>query len=147
MYDGEKGAVIVNGQSNPLAGEQLETLKNQSMLFPFLDFSKHGITAELKGLEKVEGKEAFKVELTMANGDKSINYYDKESGFLLQQQSTLKTPQGAFTQTISLSDYKDFDGVKVAQKLVQSVGPMVNELTLTSAQFNTDVADSKFEVK
>jgi predicted Zn-dependent peptidase len=147
VYDGEKGAVIVNGQSNPLAGDQLETLKNQSMLFPFLDYSKHGITAELKGLEKVDGKEAFKVELTMTNGDKSTNYYDKETGLLIQQQSTLKTPQGAFTQTISLSDYKDFDGVKVAQKLVQSVGPMVNELTLTSAQFNTDVADSKFEVK
>lgn len=147
IYDGEKGSVIVNGQANPLSGDQLETLKNQSMLFPFLDYSSHGVTAELKGTEKVDGKEAYKVELTMPNGDKSINYYNSETHFLVQQQSTLKTPQGSFTQTITLSDYKDFEGIKVAQKLVQSVGPMTNELTLTSAEFNTNVEDTKFEVK
>ena len=117
------------------------------MLFPFLDYSSHGVTAELKGTEKVDGKEAYKVELTMPNGDKSTNYYNSETHFLVQQQSTLKTPQGSFTQTITLSDYKDFEGIKVAQKLVQSVGPMTNELTLTSAEFNTNVEDTKFEVK
>ncbi len=147
LYDGEKGAVVVNGQSNPLVGEALETLKNQSLFFPFLDFSKNGITAELKGVEKVSGKDAYKVELTMPNGDKTINYYDVESGLLAQQESTLKTPQGAFTQTIMMSDYKDFDGVKVAQKLVQNVGPMTNELSLLSAEFNTNIEDARFEVK
>lgn len=146
IFDGVKGKVEAMGQVQQLDGEQLETLQ-QSALDAILDYSKYGFKPELSGMETINGKETYKVTLTSKSGKKSTNYYDVESGLLARTISQISTPQGSFTQTIDMSDYRDVNGMKHPFKYNQSMGPQSIELTVTSVEVNSGLSDEFFEVK
>ena len=61
--------------------------------------------------------------------------------------TTAETPQGSFSSTIDMSDYKEVAGVKFPHKLNQSTPMGSIELTATSIEVNTNLPDSMFEVK
>ena len=61
--------------------------------------------------------------------------------------TTAETPQGSFSSTIDMSDYKEVAGVKFPHKLKQSTPMGSIELTATSIEVNTNLPDSMFEVK
>lgn len=146
VFDGENGKVEIMGQVQNLNNEQLEVLKGQA-IDAILDYSKYGIKPELVAIETINGKDAYKVILTSSSGNKTIQYYDVESGYLIRIVSNVSTPQGNFTQTMDMSDYRDVNGIKYPFKYVQSFGPQSIELTVTSVEMNTGLPDSLFEVK
>lgn len=146
VFDGEKGKIEAMGQTQELTGDQLEALKGQA-LDAVLDYSKYGIKPELTAIETINGKDAYKVTLISSSGNKSTQYYDVESGYLIRTVSNVNTPQGSFTQTMDLSDYRDVHGVKYPHKYVQNFGPYAIELNVSSIEVNTGLADSFFEVK
>lgn len=146
VFDGEKGYVEAMGQKQELQGDQLESLKNEA-LDAVLDYSKYGITPELTGMENINGKDAYRVVLTSAGGKKTTQYYDPDTWLLIRSVSTISTPQGSFTQTMDMSDYKEVDGVKYPFKYIQSFGPQSIELNVNTIEINTGLPDSLFEVK
>ncbi len=146
VFDGEKGYVEAMGQKQELQGEQLESLKNEA-LDAMLDYSKYGITPELTGMENINGKDAYRVVLTSAGGKKTTQYFDPETWLLLRSVTSISTPQGSFTQTMDMSDYKVVDGVKYPFKYIQSFGPQSIELNVSSIEINSGLPDSLFEVK
>ena len=77
----------------------------------------------------------------------SLNYYDKESGFLVKQSKIMETPQGVITQDTFLDDYKEVEGVKYPFKIRQSVGPQAIEMEVTSIKINSGLSDTLFEIK
>ncbi|MFZ6034268.1 MAG: insulinase family protein [Melioribacter sp.] len=146
VFDGEKGYVEAMGQKQELQGDQLESLKNEA-LDAVLDYSKYGITPELTGMENINGKDAYRVVLTSAGGKKTTQYYDPDTWLLIRSVSSISTPQGSFTQTMDMSDYKEVDGVKYPFKYIQSFGPQSIELNVNGIEINTGLPDSLFEVK
>lgn len=146
IFDGEKGKLEFMGQTQEISGDQLEYLKNEAM-DAVLDYSKYGIKPELSAIETINGKDAYKVTLTFPSGQKSIQYYDVETGYLIRTVNNVYTPQGSFTQTMDLSDYREVKGVKYPFKYVQSFGPQSIELTVSSIEVNSNLSDSLFEVK
>ncbi|MEG8948033.1 insulinase family protein [Rosettibacter firmus] len=146
VFDGEKGKVEVMGQVQDLNNEQIENLKGQA-IDAVLDYSKYGIKPELVAIETINGKDAYKVTLTSSSGNKTIQYYDVESGYLIRIVSNVTTPQGTFTQTMDMSDYREVNGIKYPFKYIQSFGPQSIELTVLSVEMNTGLPDSLFEVK
>ncbi|MGK9369369.1 insulinase family protein [Melioribacter sp. Ez-97] len=146
VFDGEKGYVEAMGQKQELQGDQLESLKNEA-LDAMLDYSKYGITPELTGMENINGKDAYRIVLTSAGGKKTTQYYDPDTWLLIRSVSSISTPQGSFTQTMDMSDYKEVNGVKYPFKYVQSFGPQSIELNVSAIEINTGLPDSLFEVK
>jgi len=146
-FDGEKGKVEGMGQVQLLEGDKLEEMKYQSKFNPFLDYAGNGVILELKGIESIEGKDAYRMVLTVSNGKKFTHYYEVETGYKLREISKLTTPQGSFTQTIDMDDYKEVDGVKFPFKLIQKMGPRSIELVVESIELNSGLDDSVFEVK
>ncbi|NOX65943.1 MAG: hypothetical protein GXO85_09140, partial [Chlorobi bacterium] len=55
------------GKEVPLKGDNLLETKLEATLNLFLDYKKHGIKAELTGMEKIGGKDTYKVTLTLPN--------------------------------------------------------------------------------
>jgi zinc protease len=147
VFDGVKGKTSAMGQEQELSGDQLESIKVEAEMNAILDYAKYGIKPELTGMEKINDKDAYKVTLTMPSGKKSTQYFDVANGLLVRQITTAETPQGNFTSSIDMEDYRDVQGMKVPYKMIQSTPMGSIELNMSSVEINKGLDDSVFEVK
>jgi len=147
ICDGVKAKMIANGQEKLIEGDELIQTKIEATLNAFLDYKSAGIIPELTGVEQVDGKDAYVVTLNLPNEMTSLNYYDKESGFLVKQSKIMETPQGVISQDTFLGDYKEVEGVKYPFKIRQAVGPQTIEMEVTSIKINSGLSDTLFEIK
>lgn len=146
VFDGTKGKVSAMGQEQEMSGAQLEEMKVQSTLNAFLNYAEQGIKLELVGIETINNKDAFKINLVYPSGKKNSQYYDVNTGFLIRTNSTVESPQGSISVTIDYDDYKEFNGYMVAHKMIQGTPMGSIELTLTSYEVNKNVSDDLFKV-
>ncbi|MDP3582925.1 MAG: insulinase family protein, partial [Ignavibacteria bacterium] len=100
---------------------------------------------ELGGIEALNGKDAYKVNIIYPSGKKSVQYYDVESGFLVKSSNTVESPQGAMNISTEFADYKDVKGTKVAHKIIQGTPMGSIELTVSSVEYNTNPSDEMFK--
>ena len=147
VFDGEKAKQSAMGQSKAIEGSELESLKFEGSIEPYLNLEAYGIKAELTGMETIDGKDLYKVTLTFQSGKKSSHYFDSVTGLKNRDVNTLESPQGNFTQTTIYDDYKEINGVKFAHKYTQSMAGQTFELTASSIELNKNIPDSQFEVK
>jgi hypothetical protein len=147
VFDGEQGKQTAMGQETIFEGERLEEMKVQSILNSFLDFEKHGIKTELAGISKVNGKDAYKVVLTMPNQKQGEQYFDTETGLKLREVTTTTTEQGTFSQSTDYDNYKEVEGVLFPFKVTQQMGPGTIDMEVVSLEINTGLDDKIFEMK
>ncbi|HKK78852.1 MAG TPA: hypothetical protein VJ933_04455, partial [Phaeodactylibacter sp.] len=146
--DGEKGYVSQMGQKQPIEGEQAEDTKEQAMLFPEMSYEERGYTAEIVGVEKVNGEDAYKVIMTDPDGNKTTEYYGTESGLKLKEVTVQKGPQGEITVTNELSDYEEVDGIWIPRTM-KTVGAMPAPMTMKveDVKINEGLSDEEFKVE
>ncbi len=147
IFDGENGVMKAGGQTINLSGKDLEKLKLEATVNLILDLNHYNIKAALKGIEKIDGKDAYKIELSLPSGIKWTQYYDTETGLKVKEVKPIESPQGTFTQESNYSDYKDVEGVKYPFKVKQSLGPQSFEFKVDSVKVNTGLADGNFEIE
>ncbi len=117
VFDGEEGVAEGMGQKQTLQGEQLDRMKYEAKLNKFLRYDELGVNLELTGVEKVDGKDTYKIEVENPNGNKHVDFYDVESGLKIQSKSKVQTQQGEMTQVEKYSDYKEVNGVLMPHKM------------------------------
>ena len=103
-------------------------------------------SAETVGVETVDGKPCYKVVLTPKEGKPEINYYDKDSGLLVRQTTTVKTPMGEIPVDASIGDYRSDSGILMPHVLKQSVAGQQLLLTFSSIKFNADIPANRFDL-
>lgn len=145
VFDGEKGRTNQMGQEQELAGAELEAMIIEATLNAYLYYDKLGVKLELGGMEALNGKDAYKINLIYPSGKKSVQHYDVESGFLVKSSNTVESPQGAMSITTEFADYKDVKGTKVAHKIIQGTPMGSIELTVSSVEYNTNPSDEMFK--
>lgn len=146
IYNGDKGKRIQMGQEFILEGKDLEDVKMQAVLNPYLDYSKYSIKTELAGKEIINGKENYKIILTLPNEETWSHYFDIETGLMTRFSTKVNSPQGSFTQNIDYSDYREVDGIKFPFKIFQQTGPRAIEMNVESIEINKDIEDSEFNL-
>lgn len=146
-FDGEKGIASAMGQSQPMGGKELENMKIESIMFAELQYAKLGVITELVGAEELNGKEVYKLVVTIPSGKVTTKYFDAESGLQVKEVSTIETPQGNFTQTVEFSNYKDVEGVLYPYTINQQMGPQSIPLKVESVTINSGLDDSIFSVE
>ena len=117
------------------------------MLFSVFAYKKNDVKKKLTGMEKVNGKDTYKLTLTFPSGKKVTQYYNVDDGLRVKEVSSLKTPRGSFSQTTEFGNYKKVDGIKYPFKISQQMGPQNITMTVTSVEVNKGVKDSIFKVK
>lgn len=140
--DGKKGAEAQpGGQARLLTGDDLLDALRNATLFPESTPDAFFKAVETKGVEKVDGKDCYKVETTSPSGEKRSWFYSKETGLLAKWSSVKKRGPMEVTTDTLVSDWKEFDGVKVAmkQKQVQSVGEMSFEIVIHADKLEHNV--------
>lgn len=147
IYDGTNGAMIQQGQTMKLEGKQLDGLKEQAIMFPELDYLNGNYELELKGIEQIDGNDAYKLTVIAPSGNKVTEYYNVESGLKIRSIGVLESPQGNITQTTDYSEYKDAGGILMPHVMQQSMGPQNIKMTIKDVKVNGGIDDAAFEIK
>ena len=115
-YDGKSAWMIMpfTGKKDPeamSADETKELQENADIDGPLVDYKSKGNTVELLGKEKLEGTDAYKLKVTLKNGDIKTIYLDSDS-FLEIKEEGKRTVRGSEQEfESSLSDYREVNGV------------------------------------
>ena len=147
IYDGTNGAMIQQGQTMKLEGKQLDGLKEQAIMFPELDYLNGDYELELKGIEQIDGNDAYKLTVIAPSGNKVTEYYNVKSGLKIRSIGVLESPQGNITQTTDYSEYKDAGGILMPYVMQQSMGPQNIKMTIKDVKVNGGIDDAAFEIK
>ncbi len=148
VFDGEKGMSAQMGQKTMLKDKELESLKEQSIMFGELTYKERGYTLELKGIEAVEGKDAYKVLITSPGGNKVTEFYDKKTSYKIRTIATQEANESSVTITTDLLDYKEVDGIVFPYTMVISGAmPFPLKMETQSIEVNKEIDDSVFKVE
>ncbi len=147
VTDGKDVSMMQMGQKAPVDESMKEGMILESYLVPELIFKDKGVKANLTGIEKVEGNDAYVVEYTYPSGNKSTSYFDVASHLKVQTIKTMDSPQGPVTQTTIYQDYKEANGVKFPYTVLQSFGPQNLKAEITSLEVNVPLEDALFKVE
>jgi hypothetical protein len=145
--DGKRAVMAQMGNQQEVTGPELDAIKAQNTLFAELYYDQMGIKRSLAGIETVEGKEAYKVELEMPGGAKVTEYYDAATGLKIRIMSSQNTPEGAVPQSTDLGDYKEVNGVQYPHTVTTSIGPQQIKMQVTGIEVNQNLEDSLFVIK
>ncbi len=131
-FGGNKGYMIVTPTEGwsliPMRSQNVEIisadrLKNMQgqldIAGPLVDYIAKGNKAELQEKEIIDGKEAYKIKITLSTGKEIFFFIDKDTYLLIQSKQMSpamgnNTPQEIVT---NYSDYKSFDGIMFPQTI------------------------------
>ena len=152
-YDGKNAWQIMPfmGKKDPelmSADEAKEVEETADLDGPLVDYKSKGHQAELLGKEKVEGTDAYKIKLTLKNGDVQTIYIDADS-FLEIKEETKRMVRGT-EQVIesSIGDYKEVNGIIFPFAMENGVKGSAEKqkLTITKVELNVPADDSIFKM-
>ncbi|MFN4079997.1 MAG: M16 family metallopeptidase, partial [Saprospiraceae bacterium] len=124
-FDGQKGFVEAQGQGvSELDEEQIADMKEQALFCKEAAYAALGYKLTLKGLEDLDGKNAYVVEVTRPNGRQSVEYYDKDTGLKLREISARGEDEEQTIITNDYSDYREVAGLVRKPYVITTSGAM-----------------------
>lgn len=150
VFDGTKGYQEQQGQKKDLDADEIAETKQEADLQAELHDAQYGIKRTLKGIETIDGADAYIVESVDAKNNKTTEYYDEKSGMLVRQTKYDKDPSGAeVSQTTDMSDYREVPGTggyKMAYFMSMPAGPgMTLALKVQTVEVNKGIPDTDFQ--
>ncbi len=102
-------------------------------------------TAELKGIDVIDGADVYVVIRTDKKGAKATEYYSLDSKFLVKSESSVETPEGEVSQTTLYKDYQSVKGYSFPHQTIQNVAGQSIDMKLKKVVVNKKIEASKFE--
>lgn len=127
----------------PVPPQMQEDLAKAIGVFPEQGFLSSGL-AKLTGMEEIEGKKAYKIEVP-GETVHATYFYDIESGLKIKEAITINMNGQTQNQEINYKDYEIVDGIKFAKTKSSSMGPQMVETKLLEAVINPEISDTDFE--
>jgi hypothetical protein len=136
VYDGSNGwklrPYLNRLEVEPFNSDELRLASLQSDLDgPLIDYAAKGTRVELDGAEKVEGRNTYKIKLTMKDGRATHVWIDAETFLEAKIEGAPRRLDGQEHQVeIYFRDYRTVDGLRIPFDLETRVVPL--ELTSVS---------------
>lgn len=150
ILNGEKGLQTgAGGASRPIEGSDLFDLKEQALPVKETAYLSEGYQLNLMGIEEINGKAAYILEVTHPGGSKTTEYYEVATSLKVREISTTKGPDGSDVQVINdYEDYKAVDGVKFPHATTTiGVFPVPMKALVSEIKINAGIEDSMFDIK
>lgn len=125
-------------------GEEKETARRASRLTMLGSWRDDYKSARTLGAEDVDGKPAWKIELTPKEGKPEIFYLDRKSLFLVRVTQTLSTAMGDIPVDVAFSDYRPVDGIQTAFSWLQKAMGQTMNLHFDKVAYNAPIAPDRF---
>jgi len=150
VFNGTTGYQQQMGNKVEMSPEDVAEAKLQTSVFEQEDYLKNGdIKLQVAGTEQVNGKDAYKVQITYPSGQNVTEYYDVASKLLVKREAT-KTAMGqSINSTTEFSNYKKTGDIMLPYKMSISVsaGEMNQsfDVAFSDYKINEGVSESDFE--
>jgi outer membrane lipoprotein-sorting protein len=153
VYDGEHGwklrPFLNRLEVESYTADELKASESQSDLDGMLiDYKAKGTKIELAGIEPVEGRDAYKLKLTLANGHVIHDWVDAETFLEVKIEGTPRKLDGQMHDVVVyLRDYKGVDGVQIPHLLETEVQGIqrTEKIQIEKVVLNPRLEDSRFE--
>ncbi|MDQ3393653.1 MAG: insulinase family protein [Bacteroidota bacterium] len=147
VISGNKAAMFQQGQAMPLDETMVKEMVASAGIFPELRYPEAGVKTNLKGLERMENKDVYIVEVLMPTGKTSLHYFDKDSGLKVMETQKVETPQGEMTLSTEFSNYKEVNEIKFPHTIMVPLGgPEKMKAEVTSIEINKGLKDDLFKL-
>ncbi|MCM3905406.1 MAG: hypothetical protein ND866_27230 [Pyrinomonadaceae bacterium] len=152
-YDGKSGWKIEPWQgkkdAEPLGEEEMKQIVEDSDFDgPLVNYQQKKNKIEFVGMEPVEGTDAFKLKVTLANGD--IRYYYMDTDYYVPIKiDTKRMIRGAEREyETSLGDYKEVAGWYLPHSVEVNAKGSQNKqkVTYEKIEANVSIDDSRFTI-
>jgi hypothetical protein len=101
-------------------------------------------SARTLGAEDLDGKPAWKIELTPREGRPEIYYFDQKSVLLVRVTRTLSTAMGDIPVEVVFSDYRAVDGIETPFSMVQKAMGQIINMHFDKVAYNATIAPDRF---
>ena len=150
VFDGDKGYQMQMGNKKDMTADEVAQKKVFTTITEELDYLNNpAFKLASKGIQKVDGNDAYQVDITDPTGKVTSEYYDVKSKLLLKSESTTLTNGNAVTQTVELSDYRKVGNLLLPYKesITASAGGQEQNfvMTVTEYKLNTGVSPDDFK--
>jgi serine/threonine protein kinase len=129
-----------DGSVKRLTGGELSKIRRESDFYHELNLRDGFTSMTLAGQEKVDGKDAFIIVGTLADGSENKFCFDRQTGLLLRSD---EPGQNGTSQTF-YSDYRTVDGVKIPFSLRNVDAQTVATIRLKEVRNNVTINDTVF---
>jgi outer membrane lipoprotein-sorting protein len=151
VYDGENGWMLrpyLNRDDwEPFSPEQVKLQANEPGLDGLLlDSASHGTKVEYESVEAVEGHPAYKLKLTLKNGDVRRVWIDAQSFLDVKFEGTPRRMDGHMRSVwVYQRDFRSVEGVKVPFQLETAIdGYTPHKMVIEKVALNPKLDDSRF---
>ncbi len=141
VVNGDSVRVTNSGNTAQLTDKQETAIQKETVLFPELEYDSEGYEAELLGVETVNDKKAYKVDITSPAGIHTIAYYAVDSGLKIKERTTF----GERTTKTTYSNYKEVDGLTLPYTITSNQGMTSMEMNVQEVKINTGLGDDQFK--
>lgn len=148
IRNGTNGEVVwdVNSMMGPriVEGDEKVSFMRQATFNSELQWEKLYKSVEVVGVEDVNGKPAYKLKMVPNDGPEGHQFYDKESGLMVKTSTIAKSQMGDVPVEGTLEDYREVDGIKMAFRTTQQMGPNSIVIALEEVKHNVDLPAETF---
>ena len=145
VYNDGKGKASQMGQAIPVDDNLLAELKEASFPFLELKYKEMGYKMELKGIENIEGVDAYVITVETPKGRKKTQYFAIENSLKVRELETADVGGRSITQIADYSDYKEVDGIVFPHSMnISGMMPMALQMNLTEVKINAGIEESIF---
>jgi outer membrane lipoprotein-sorting protein len=151
-YDGTQAWMVMPflGKTDPeeMTGDDLKDMIEQADLIegPLFNWKQKGHQVELLGKESVEGTDAWKLKVTLKDGEVSYVWLDADALLEIKSEGTHKRGDQEIQFETSTGDYKETGGLLFPHSIEQrrKGAPEAATITIDDIQLDGDVPDSLF---
>jgi zinc protease len=152
LFDGTQTAMYQMGMKQEAGASDLEDMRMQVDPMVELNYAKYGITTKLLGVDMLNGKEVYVIELTKPTGV-STDYFDVASGLRVKSTNTITNETADGKRTVTTETlYLDYltagtKGIKFPSKIQQSADGQVFVIELTEVNLKPKFSKTEFLIK
>lgn len=130
--------------SKDMEAEEIQEALEESQMIEEMNYLMTDRKAELKGVEPVNGKDAYVVDIFNSKGEASTVYYDVASGNKVKVITTAEVPEmGKVTSISEFENYKSVNGYSFP--FVQKISGAQNlTLNVETVEVNKKLSDDLF---
>lgn len=137
--NGTEYSAVMQGTSQTVSADDKALLDAKAALYEERYYlSNTAVKLNLKGIETIDGKDAYDIEIVTPEGNSFHAFYDVKTGLKLQEVRQQEAgPMGKVNVTTLFKEYKEYNGVKIPVQIVIDLGVLKQDISITEVGINT----------
>lgn len=146
MLKGGVYTISQQGMPQGVEADDKDEMNEDAALFSEAYLPKQqGYTFTVKGIEQVDGKDAYEVAIKSPGGREVSYFYDVVSGLKVKIASAEEGPTGKVIVQTYIKAYKAFNGVQIPTALLVDQGQLKINIDITEVKVNQGLKSEDFK--